>query len=403
MINKIKDFVKNLKTKFSKKSSDDFTPSQDINAEIVNQIEVDESDQSKQNIFEKLKAQISLLKAKYDGRRLKPLKTTNSNSGDGFELTFFSPKVTLFFEKLLNQSNRTYIHQVFLVVLISSISYGLGKIASLSMSGKIDLDSSKDYKVDLNLDKSFNYSKLNLVKSSNIFKTNTGLGKKPIGAEVKCETAQNVSGLPIKLVNTVVLQDTIKSIASVQVRGDRKLEEIREGDVISNMAKVFKIERLELIVKNLENGMCESITNAKLNDGRSRNKISVMNNEQAKNYLKNKKLSGIENEGNKFNISKTLLDEKMKDIAAILTQARAIKIQNPDGSLSFKLTEIDPEGIFPYLGLQDEDIITSINGKPIYDLNEVMGLFGKIKNLDNLSLGVRREGSEAVQEYSIKK
>src|SRR5690606_34672947 len=98
-----------------------------------------------------------------------------------------------------------------------------------------------------------------------------------------------------------------------------------------------------------------------------------------------------------------LIDEKMKDIAAILTQARAIKIQNPDGSIAFKLTEMDPEGIFPYLGLQDQDIITSINGKQIYDMNEVMGLFSKIKNLDNLSLGVKREGADSVQEYSIKK
>jgi type II secretory pathway component PulC len=93
----------------------------------------------------------------------------------------------------------------------------------------------------------------------------------------------------------------------------------------------------------------------------------------------------------------------MKDIASILTQARAIKIQNPDGSLAFKMTEMDPQGIFPYLGLQDQDIITSINGKPIYDMNEVMSLFARIKNLDNLQLGVKREGSDSVQEYSIKK
>lgn len=114
-------------------------------------------------------------------------------------------------------------------------------------------------------------------------------------------------------------------------------------------------------------------------------------------------MPGIENVGNNFNISKTLLDEKMKDIASILTQARAIKIQNPDGTMAFKLTELDPQGIFPYLGLQDQDIITSINGKPIYDMNEVMGLFAKIKNLDKLQLGVRREGTDSNLDYNIKK
>ena len=114
-------------------------------------------------------------------------------------------------------------------------------------------------------------------------------------------------------------------------------------------------------------------------------------------------MEGIENFGNKFNIQKSLIDEKMKDIGSTLTQARAVQMTNPDGSLSFKMTEIDPGGIFPYLGVQDGDIITAINGKPITNLNEVMALFGRIKNLDQLSLGIKRDGAESTQEYSIKK
>lgn len=163
----------------------------------------------------------------------------------------------------------------------------------------------------------------------------------------------------------------------MQVRGDRQLQEVREGDQISNLAKIFKITRLEILVKNLESGVCESIASDKAREARS--PISVMSPSQSRAFIANKKMPGIENEGNKFNISKKLLDDKMKDIASILTQARAIKIQNPDGSIAFKLTEMDPAGIFPYLGLQDQDIITSINGKPIYDMNEVMGLFGKLR------------------------
>jgi hypothetical protein len=36
-------------------------------------------------------------------------------------------------------------------------------------------------------------------------------------------------------------------------------------------------------------------------------------------------------------------------------------------------------------------------------MNEVMLLFGRIKGLDQLSLGIKRDGSEANQDYSIKK
>src|SRR5690606_33363625 len=123
---------------------------------------------------------------------------------------------------------------------------------------------------------------------------------------------------------------------SDQVRGDRSLQEVREGDQISNLAKIFRITRLGILVRNLESGICESISSDKARETTS--PISVMSPSQSRQFIANKKLPGIENVGNKFTISKTLIDEKMKDIAAILTQARAIRIQNPDGTMSFKLT-----------------------------------------------------------------
>jgi type II secretion system protein C len=403
MTNKIKNLFNQLKKRLRSKKSDDHTPSTPLD-ESLETYSLDSDEFKKETLLEKIKEKISLLKAKYDGKKLKPFSSTTGekNLKENLNLTLLSPRLNQLLDRALHHTSRTLIHQFFLISLIASLSYSFGKISALLVAGHPQIDSSKDFEANIDLTKSFDPARLSVVKSSNIFKTNTGLNKQS-NADIKCETAQNQSKLPIKLVNTVVLQDSIKSIASVQVRGDRKLEEIREGDVISNMAKVFKIDRLELIIKNLENGVCESISSSKGELTRNNNRISVMSKDQARDFLKNKKISGIDNQGNKFNISKNLLDDKLKDIASILTQARAIKIQNNDGSLSFKLTEIDPEGIFPYLGLQDEDIITSINGKPIYDMNEVMTLFGKIKTLDNLSLGVRREGSDSIQEYSIKK
>lgn len=312
-----------------------------------------------------------------------------------------SPNMSKAIERFLSREARETIHQVTLVVLICSVTYTLGKITALALRSAPATTAPREYSVSINLEEDFNPAVLSQVRSINIFRTNTGLGSKKKVADTKCDQAQQSSNLPIKLVNTVVLQDSVKSLASVQLRGERDLQEVREGDQISNLAKIFKITRLEILVKNLESGVCESIASEKARETNS--PISVMTPAQSREYIATKKLAGIENQGNKFQISKTLLDDKMKDIASILTQARAIKIQNPDGTLAFKLTEMDPQGIFPYLGLQDQDIITSINGKPIYDMNEVMGLFARIKNLDQLQLGVKREGSESVLDYNIKK
>lgn len=330
---------------------------------------------------------------------LKKGSKTDSDSTSGTQL--LSPSLNQWIEKLLSRSYREPIHQFSLALIICFITYSIGKITALVLRGAPAVHTAKEYTVTVPLEKDFNTGTLSQVKRINIFRTNVGpAGKKKV-ADVKCEEAQQASSLPIKLINTVVLQDSVKSLASVQVRGNRELSEVRVGDEIDNLAKIFKITRLELLVKNLESGACESISSDKMRETRSR--ISIMSPSASKEFRASKKMAGIENLGNKFSISKTLLDDKLKDIGAVLTQVKAIKIQNPDGTLAFKLTEMDPEGIFPYLGLQDQDIITSINGKPIYDLNEVMGMFARIKNLDNLQLGVKREGSDSLQEYSIKK
>lgn len=384
MINKIKDFVKN---KLARKRPADNSDQTKSITEIMRPERSSAMDNFKKAITRFNIKNFSL-----------PKKMGTKKEGSGPTL---SPSLSKNIEKILGQSSRENIHQISLVVIVCAITYSLGKVAALVLKGTPVIDTAREYSVSIPLDKDFKPATLAQVKSINIFRTNTGLGSKKQVADTKCEEAQGASNLPIKLMNTIVLQDAVKSMASVQIRGDRTLQELREGEQIANLAKIFKITRLEILVKNLENGVCESISSDKAKEAKSN--LSVMTPSQSREFKQNKKISGIDNIGNKFVISKALLDEKMKDIGAILTQARAVKIQNPDGSMSFKLTEMDPQGIFPYLGLQDGDIITSISGKPIYDMNEVMGMFAKIKNLDNLQLGLKREGTETQQEYSIKK
>ncbi len=408
MINKIKDFLKKKQNKNTPKdlpdqidhladsSPEDSTGKFKL-SELSSESE-DFSGTSKLSLRERVTEALSKIKRPRSEGKSFNFSTLLPKSD-----SLLSPSLSQGIEKFLNRSSREHIHQVALVLMVCSVTYTLGKVTALVMRGTPALDTAKDFTVSIPLDEAFNPATLAQVKSINIFRTNAGLGgKKNIVADKKCESAEQRSTLPIKLVNTIVLQDTVKSLASVQVRGERLLQEVRVGDQISTIAKIFKITRLEILVKNLESGMCESIASDNKTIERS-SPISVMSPAQSRDYKANKKISGIENVGNKFGISKALLDDKLKDIANVLTQARAVKIQNPDGSISFKMTELDPQGIFPYLGIQDQDIITSINGKPIYDMNEVMNLFGRIKNLDNLSLGIKREGTDSVQDYSIKK
>ena len=73
-----------------------------------------------------------------------------------------------------------------------------------------------------------------------------------------CKAANKKSNLSIQLVDTIVLQDSVKSIAAVQLNSKKDLTMAREGDELNNM-KVGKIEKARMIFRNLQSQDCEYI------------------------------------------------------------------------------------------------------------------------------------------------
>lgn len=405
MVNKFKDFVEKLRGKFRRPSSRadqtgefDVPPESDLVEDENSNPKIPHIKLQKINRFtpytHKLKSAFAPLASSLAGLMKQSLK--KSGVSDKLNQTDWGAIA----DRLLSRDAYTNHNRAFVLSFLLISTYSLGKITALVLRGRPTFAPPVTM-AELTFEESFQASDLAQVKALDPFRTKVGAGPKKELADTKCDSAETKTSLPIKLVNTVVLQDSVKSIAAVQVRSGRDLKQIREGDTLEGLAKIFKIDRLGLVIKNLQTGECESVSNEKAQDARK--SISVMSPEQSAQFKAQQKIKGIENQGNKYVIAKDLLDEKLKDIQSVLTEARAIKIQQPDGTLAFKITEIEAGGIFSYLGIQNEDIITSINGKPISDLNEVMALFGRIKNIDQLQLGVRRDGEETQMDYVMKK
>lgn len=309
-------------------------------------------------------------------------------------------------EFFLNKHRDTY-HRTFQIASVVLITFALGKTTGLLLKGKVSYKNmKKNAFIDIDESQALTSAKLTELKNDNLFKTQAlksspGTKTPTVKTNIACKNASKKSNLPITLINTIVMQDSVKSIASVQLRSSNELLELRQNENINSMAKVDRIERLRLIVKNLQDGSCEYIENEKAEKVRST--IAVLNPKQSVSFKKQqKKMKGIENEGNSFVIDKSLIQEKMTNIQDILTEARGIQITNPDGSLSFKIVDIKPGGVFSYLGINNNDIITQINGQPITDLNMVMGLFGKITNINKLNLTIRRNGTETPLDYKFR-
>lgn len=331
-----------------------------------------------------------------------PKKKLNLSMGSLDQLTWQS-----FVEKTFSPDSRQIIHRSFLACMILGTSYYGGKLVATGLSSKVATKKSTKSTRVAPYSASNYRSQMKSIAKSNLFNTKDPkevgdvkpVEKPKVDDKLVCLTAKKRSTLGIKLVNTIVLQDSVKSIASVQVRGSKKILNIREGEKINNNAEVGKINRLRLVVKNLKTGDCEYVENKP--KGSRRSPIKVISAKKGKPLLNKYKDSRIKNVGNNFKIKKKVRDEMLNNISEVLTQAKAIQIKNPDGTLAFKMTEVVPGSIYSKLNIQDGDIISGINGKKFTNLNDIMNLFGKIKEIDNFEITLRRDGSEQTLEYNF--
>jgi type II secretory pathway component PulC len=320
-------------------------------------------------------------------------------------LTHFTDNL---FNYLLSPEKRADLHRSFILTTIVLFSYLVGKIAGLGLGGHRAPPKVEPYFASSISPVNIPQESFALVKTKNLFKTLDLLSlqksKMERIKEIICNDANQVSAIPINLVNTIVLQSSNKSLATIQIRGQNELVSIHEGDNIQGLAEVGKIKRLTLVLKNLQTGDCELLINRAILDEKAGSGFQVVSGEQGKKLLQQGRMDGIEQNGNSFRISKTLIQQKMGDLENILTQAKAIQMLRPDGSVAFKIVEIVPGSIFSFLGLQDGDQITQINGKKLNSLNDVMNLLAGIQQMNDMSLQlVKDDGSEQTFEYNLVK
>jgi type II secretion system protein C len=311
--------------------------------------------------------------------------------------------------KIFSPDSRSFWHKIFLTLMVTVLFYTLGKLIAIKFSillspAKVPIDFPEDSRVETTL-----VADLNSIKKANLFHSKDETledptKKKKIDIEAICLESKARSSIPYKLQDTIVLQDRKKSIAFISANG-QPLEGYREKEIINRLARIDKIERLSIIFRNLDNGACEYISNFddKFEETFMQKNMQILSPEVGKQILPDEMKKNIRNVGNKYYLKTKLKDDMLSDIGSVLTQARAVQINNPDGTLSFKMTEISPGSIYSFLDLADGDIITKINGKNIDNLNEVMGLFGNIKEMNNLSLTIQRDGEEQEKEYNFEK
>lgn len=307
--------------------------------------------------------------------------------------------------KLFSPYSRGKVHGLFVILLVVTITYLAGKGIALFLGRSAPMVAGVKSNIQVpTVAPDTTSQDINKISSTNLFNIKESDKQEDTKpkidiASIVCVDAEKPTSQPLKLLDTIVLQDSVKSVASVQVRGSNDLMNVREGEQLNPVTEVSRIRRMKLILKNLETGDCEYMANEETEEVAMPN-IQVISPKKAKAMFKSND-PNIKSNGNSFKIKRQFRDQMISNMSDILTQAKAVQIVNPDGSLCFKMTEVVAGSIYSKLDIQNDDVVCNINGKKIENLNELMGLLGRITEIDQFQLGLRRNGLNESKDYKF--
>ena len=104
---------------------------------------------------------------------------------------------------------------------------------------------------------------------------------------------------------------------------------------------------------------------------------------------------------NHYKIPKGTLDNSMSNLSQLVTQIRAVPNIQDGKTNGFALSEIEPGSVFDEMGLEEGDVIRSVNGQSITDPAQAMGMMGALSNQSHLIVQVFRDGKPITLVYQI--
>jgi len=91
-----------------------------------------------------------------------------------------------------------------------------------------------------------------------------------------------------------------------------------------------------------------------------------------------------------------------ENMSQILTQARALPYLENGKTVGFRLSEIVPGSIYEKIGLQNGDVIRSVNSQDVDDPAKFFQLYQGLKNERNITIDVVRGGQRQTLNYEIR-
>lgn len=95
----------------------------------------------------------------------------------------------------------------------------------------------------------------------------------------------------------------------------------------------------------------------------------------------------------KFEVSRSEVQQTMENPGQFFSQMRAMPHFVNGKTDGFSISQVQPDSVFAQLGLQNGDLLTSIDGQPVTNPMQAMGLIQAIKTASAIDLTVNRGGT----------
>jgi general secretion pathway protein C len=103
-----------------------------------------------------------------------------------------------------------------------------------------------------------------------------------------------------------------------------------------------------------------------------------------------------------YELRRDTLDAVLGNLGALSRSARIVPETRDGRGAGFRLRSVSPDGAFALIGMQNGDMISSINGLELTSPEKALEAYTKLKSASHLSVGVERDGRRISKEYDIR-
>jgi general secretion pathway protein C len=257
---------------------------------------------------------------------------------------------------------------------------------------------------------SLNQAAIDAILKRNIFDSEGPAGDAPAGDKKGDESkSQEVvkSDVPVKLMGTIYGGDPYSGIALVENETKKTINSFMVGDMLTKDVMVKEVHKERIIIDHsgrLE--YVEVVTESLSRNRRAKKKAPATSAEPDIKPIATApppdqfKEDGLERKGHDTQMTQAYRQKLLTtDFTKVLQDAKATP-NMVDGELKgFVLTRIRQDSIYEKAGLQNDDIVTEVNGVPLTDTAQAIRLLQSLRNESEIEVRILRGGSP--QKFSL--